>query len=180
MRQGFRLCSHRDPVAEAQEWARSIQVSSGLTLIVLGVGAGFHMAALKNMFPKDKICGVDFDPLTLENLSIDIEKKLISEQFEAHHIFETLILPNLKSGYRVLSFKASWVCLEQPFRRIENYLLGHQGECNPLISSDPGLRKAFFSVPLDTEVNIKSMTRDEAAPSSIRWRRLRALRELVS
>ncbi len=181
-RDGLRLCSHVNPQGEAQIWADSILGASAGQWIVLGVGAGFHLRALTLRFPEDEFLFLDFDANVELRAPIGDRKKIIILEplFESGQVFNQVILNCLKTGFRVISFKPSWSGLETNFRRIESLLLGHQGECNPLLSADAGLKKAFFSVPATLEINIKSITETDQTNPSIRWRRLRALRELVT
>lgn len=179
-RRGLRLCSHRDPVREAQTWVRSLKESSGGAWIVLGIGAGYHLLELRKQNPQSLILAVDFDIATIKSIDSNFQTHILDPAFDSSQVFEALIIPVLALGFRVISFRPSWAGLETHFARIENLLLGRHGECNPLIASDAGLKKSFFSVPENLEINIKSMTQDEPLQPSVRWRRLRALRELIA
>lgn len=183
-RQGLRLCSHRDPRGEAEAWVRANQGTETENLFVLGIGDGFHLRALQEEYPKLKITAFDFDSQTLISVPKGVSSFILQSQFDSNEVFHSFIHPSVYSGFRVLSFRASWAGLESAFQRLERFLLGRHGECNPFLASDLGLKKAFFAVADDTEVNIRSVTADESASGglsvSLRWRRLRALRELVS
>ena len=54
---GRYLCSKVDPVTEARRWAdrQRAQVSENSGIVVLGLGAGYHVAALCRMFPNKKV-----------------------------------------------------------------------------------------------------------------------------
>lgn len=161
---------------------RSIQGASTGHWIVLGVGAGFHLRALIEMFPNDDFLFLDFDASVELNAPVGRRRQVqvLSPQFDSNLVFNELILPRLNQGFRILSFKASWASLEMSFQRLETLCLGGHGECNPLIGADAGLRKAFFNVAPQLEINIKTLTEEPVSPVTLRWKRLRALRELIS
>ena len=55
-RNGFRLCSWHNPWGEGKAWAQSQHVlPQSKAVLVLGLGCGFHLEALADLFPDLKI-----------------------------------------------------------------------------------------------------------------------------
>lgn len=56
-----KLCSQRDPTKEAAQWLE-LQVVSAGHLWILGLGAGYHVAAMAQKYPEHVISVVDHRP----------------------------------------------------------------------------------------------------------------------
>ncbi|MGP7818528.1 motility associated factor glycosyltransferase family protein [Niallia sp. 01092] len=63
----YYLHSRYNPILEAEKWAESITKPSRISrVIVIGVGAGYHIHALKQMYPKLKVDSIEFNEEYLE------------------------------------------------------------------------------------------------------------------
>jgi hypothetical protein len=63
-RDGRFLASAFDPIQEAAKWAEQVhkEVATDAAVIVVGVGSGYHVAALKSLRPKCEILALDNSP----------------------------------------------------------------------------------------------------------------------
>jgi len=81
--QTFYLHSTYDPLREAARWAQDIYAEPDDTLVVCGIGLGYHLLRLSQLYPKTKIIACEPDPGTFKTALevIDFSPLLTKENF---------------------------------------------------------------------------------------------------
>ncbi|GIL16783.1 MAG: hypothetical protein BroJett040_05340 [Oligoflexia bacterium] len=142
-REGRILCSPRDPLREAQRWIeRQSRVQSKLPVIIVGIGAGFHVSEFAKQNPETQVYAFDLDPKMIENYQNNFQLYLNLR----------LIGPNdLGSGLPVFpyvfAFRAAWQGLESEFLSVYCLLKAETKESFLAQARDLGIQ---------TVVNFKS------------------------
>lgn len=82
---GKALCDFNNPTAEAEAWAAKQDVTISNEIVVLGLGGGFHVQALKEAHPYLKIHLIE-----CRDQLLPIYKKQIQSQVENYSCFQSL------------------------------------------------------------------------------------------
>jgi hypothetical protein len=82
---GQMLCDFQNPHDEAEQWARQQDANIGNEVVVLGLGAGFHIKALREAHPFLKIHVVE-----CRDSLLPIFKKQVQSEVENYHVFHSL------------------------------------------------------------------------------------------
>lgn len=82
---GKALCDFNNPTAEAEAWAAKQDVSISNEIVILGLGGGFHVQALKEAHPYLKIHLIE-----CRDQLLPIYKKQIQSQVENYSCFQNL------------------------------------------------------------------------------------------
>lgn len=132
---GQSLCSRRNPRREAEAWlSEQPKIQSDEHVVILGVGAGYHVDLWQKQNPSSRLILVDVETRWLERFSG--EKHLLNEVSREN--FEPL------THLMVLVFRPAWVGFEKEFtdlffdltQRSEGVLLQE-------LSSDPHRQKIW-------------------------------------
>ena len=124
---GKAICDAQAPVEEAERWVASQDFSISNEAVVLGLGAGFHVRALREAYPYLKIHVIE-----VREQLLPIYKKQIHSQMENYtclqslnelldsDIFETTVAKSLP----VYFLKSSWGAQEDLFYSLWKNLTG--------------------------------------------------------
>jgi len=82
---GKPLCDFANPLAEAEEWAAGQDFSISNEIVVLGLGGGFHIKAIKEAHPYLKIHLIE-----CRDQLLPIYKKQIQSQVDGYSCFQNL------------------------------------------------------------------------------------------
>jgi hypothetical protein len=125
-RNNFSLCSTKDPIREANQWYENQKWDFRTdAIVVLGIGAGFHLQVLQEKAPS-KIIAIDFDQELKNNaetfLESSIELVIVNPNvdFKAHNRIQNLAI----SDSQFLAFRPSWQGSENEFSTLHSLLLG--------------------------------------------------------
>lgn len=110
LRNGFNVCSRRDPIGEANHWLQDLlqkdfDLNNQKSLLVIGGGLGFHLIAVLEKF--SSVVLTVFEP------SADFQNSFLKKhpQFANRIEWVSDAKSLLQSGYlslRCLSFRPSW------------------------------------------------------------------------
>jgi hypothetical protein len=172
---GF-FCSRRDPVREASLWLKAQErfLSTASPIIILGLGAGFHLQLLPAHY-KSHVQVVELRPELIElwtSFNPDSELRIISTA------------PDVV-GATVLEFRPAWIGLEESYENLSRHLRGAsrqslqaQAENSDLWILAEALKQS--SVPENLDLTIKDIAQAISIENQSEEARLwRALRELV-
>lgn len=121
------LCSFENPIEEAEKWVAQQDLTISNEIVLLGLGAGFHLKALKEAHPYLKIHVIE-----VRDQLLPIYKKQIQSQVENYtcvqsldallssDAFETIIMKSLP----VYFMAASWGTQEDLFYSLWKNLTG--------------------------------------------------------
>jgi hypothetical protein len=131
------LASSFDPRKEAQKWAASLTpLLKEDVVVILGLGCGYHIQALKDMKPHLKMYVVESQPqlakLTLAhftNLTDDSQQiKMIVEQ-TVHNAFEQLVaLSALTHPFSIVSHLPSIALDPSFYEAVKSFLIAREPE----------------------------------------------------
>jgi hypothetical protein len=163
------FCSRRDPVREAELWLQRQKISG--PVLVLGLGAGFHIQAL---------------PVELEIHVIELRPALVERWQRINKRLLKIHDPKIDFCGEILEFRPAWSGLEIQYQEISNNLRGlnRQGlqtkaEAQDLWILSEALRKS--ELPENYEITIKDIVNLIPIENQSEEARLwRALRELVA
>ncbi len=123
----FPLCDLANPIAEAEKWVSEQNLAIANEIVVLGLGAGFHIRALHEAFPYLKIhvveCRDQLLPIFKKQIQSDIECYYCFHNLEellSSELFEKTIAKSLP----VYFFKPSWGAQEDLFYSLWKNLTG--------------------------------------------------------
>lgn len=124
---GHLLCDFENPNEEAEAWAAQQDVKISNEIVVLGLGAGFHIKALKEAHPYLKIHVVE-----CRDQLLPIYKKQVSSETENYHRFHSLdaLLESeffnkvIARTLPVYFFRKSWGAQEDLFYSLWKNLTG--------------------------------------------------------
>jgi hypothetical protein len=190
---GRYVCSSIDPAKEANDWVHKLsrRLKDMKTVIVLGVGCGYHLVQLRKSVPGATILALDFNRELIEfseaTHSTDwagIRNVCLSD-FE--NVAECSEICNaIKESYAVVKFAP--VTLHDPasYREVEVFLLGRSWSGFQFITRERNRFSGLFqntvhALPVDSNslLSIKSLC-ERLSPNECRESMLlRALRELV-
>ena len=170
--QGHLLCSKYNPIAEAQSWVKSVepQILNKKHIIVLGLGAGYHVFELSKLFPHKKIIVIEIDQDIFDfhqkYNSIDISKVCSIRLGERSLLVKrTAIRKALRESYGVLVHKPSCRFNSVDYGELKSFLLGRSCDSvNSLFSIRDDLvdivnLKKMSSLSQDKLVSIKDVLR---------------------
>jgi hypothetical protein len=123
----FPLCDLADPVGEAEKWASEQNMSISNEIVVLGLGAGFHLRALQEAHSHLKIHVVECRDQLLPIYRKQIQSQL--ENYSCFHSLEELLSSELfeltiSRSLPVYFFKPSWGAQEDLFYSLWKNLTG--------------------------------------------------------
>jgi hypothetical protein len=82
---GKHLCNFQNPMEEAEKWAAEQDVTISNEIVILGLGGGFHVQALKEAHPYLKIHLID-----VRDQLLPIYKKQVRSQVQNYSCFQSL------------------------------------------------------------------------------------------
>ncbi len=182
-RNGRCLCSPRDPQKEAEEWLSRQKIhSEDRTVVVLGLGAGYHLIALVNKFPKLALKVIDLDDEIFQTTKSWIELlRQTSPQIQCYNHESAASLSCLEYDL-VLNFRPAWAGLENQymveyFRLTQNSAssLARAAEENRLEVTSQGLKDKISSI----DFSLKDLDFVGADGGNEEVKFWRALRELI-
>jgi Glycosyltransferase Maf N-terminal domain len=140
---GNYVCSSVDPLSEAKKWVQknNSKIQSVDTVIVLGVGCGYHIAALAKAHLQKKIIAIDirseFIDFAKSENSLDlIDVQFVSANSTAQLKTSTVIKKAIATSYTVLHFAAAKGAEKEKYNDIENFLLSRTEEGLQFILSE--------------------------------------------
>jgi hypothetical protein len=124
---GHALCDFENPNEEAEAWAKQQDVTIANEVVVLGLGAGFHVKALREAHPFLKIHVIE-----CRDSLLPIFKKQVQSDLEHYHVFQSLesLLESdffnkvIAKTMPVYFFKKSWGAQEDLFYSLWKNLTG--------------------------------------------------------
>jgi hypothetical protein len=124
---GQALCDFEHPNEEAEVWAKQQDVTIANEVVVLGLGAGFHVKALREAHPFLKIHVIE-----CRDSLLPIFKKQVQSDLEHYHVFQSLesLLESdffnkvIAKTMPVYFFKKSWGAHEDLFYSLWKNLTG--------------------------------------------------------
>lgn len=173
-RDGRILCSPRDPQKEAQQWCqRQSQTRLGLPVLIIGVGAGYHIAEYAERNPNASVFAYDLDGATLQNF-----REVFGSLKNVKLIGPAEVDGLLPQFPYVFVFKAAWQGLEKEFLSAYMYFLGQskEGFCHQ--AQIIGIESKFeLNGPMTIKVISDQATKQNAELEEVKiWK---CLRELV-
>ncbi len=177
----------KDPVLEAEQWCRDTLVLDK-TCVVVGLGAGFHIAELVKQKKMEKVFVVDTRPGLMN---------MFRKQFpELHEKVEIIILENgdsllaheimdevIEHNMSALAFAPCWPKNDLSLRTFHRHLSGRSKESLNLFLKKYGIKK---DIQIKDEtgqryLNIKDLELliQEDVPSYLRLNCFRILKELI-
>lgn len=193
--QGRSLASTVDPLNEARLWLEKNHnfVAGEDRLVVLGVGAGYHLRELTQRFPHKQIFALYIEDDLLESLNKLHALELSTIEFvHIAKVEEALAIPRLRrllsQNYGLLSFLPAQATYLQLYRELQARLVARDPVLfSDLVRREPRLLKMF---PLQaipgagekTLLSIKDLTRMVTGNGDLSRQDLlllKALRELV-
>ncbi len=170
------FCSRRDPKREAQSWLQSQRrlISENKTLVVLGLGAGFHIEALQAAVT-NPIHVIELRPELIGHWQIHNSESKIQ--------VSPSIVPS--ENLQILEFRPAWNGLEvryenlsRELRSVHIHSLRAEAEAHDLWILSDALKKA--NLPENLELTIKDIVHAIPLENQSEEARIwRALRELV-
>jgi hypothetical protein len=168
---GVVFCASRDPISEAQKWFKAIERSCEQheEIVVLGLGAGFHLLPLLQL--NKKIYVYEIQSQLVHAWPLKEKIQFIPEDFQTQAL--------------VLEFRPSWSGNEKKYTEISRRLRGNealglkrQAEMKDLWILAQALETSL--IPENLEISIKEIVGmipiDNQSEEARMWR---ALRELV-
>jgi hypothetical protein len=121
------LCDAADPITEAEKWVTEQNMSISKEIVVLGLGAGFHVQALQEAHPNVKIHVVECRDQLLPIYKNQIHSQL--ENYSCFHSLEELLGSELfevtvSRSLPVYFFRPSWGAQEDMFYSLWKNLTG--------------------------------------------------------
>jgi hypothetical protein len=121
------LCDFENPLAEAEAWAATQEMTISNEIIVLGLGAGFHITALKEAHPYLKIHVVECRDSLLPIYRNQIQSGL--ENYQNFQSLEALLESDffnkaIAKSMPVYFFRKSWGAQEDLFYSLWKNLTG--------------------------------------------------------
>ena len=122
------ICSQVDPVREAQKWLSHQEIGNVKSLIVLGVGSGYHLKELCHANPQRNILAIDLHREPLEFFKKEhgsysqlrfYHYRNLTELSLRSHVIEVL-----KDSYKVLTFHPVVLHEVDSYQLISDFLLG--------------------------------------------------------
>lgn len=124
---GKSLCSFQNPVEEAEKWVQEQDFTISNEIVILGLGAGFHVRALQQAHPYLKIHIIEVRDSLLSIYKRQIQSRLEHyscfqnlESLLNSEIFDTVILKSLP----VYFLRTSWGSQEDLFYSLWKNLTG--------------------------------------------------------
>lgn len=121
------LCDFNNPVAEAEVWVAQQDLSISNEIVVLGLGGGFHIQALKEAHPYLKIhlieCRDQLLPIYKKQIQSQVENYSCFQNLESlldSEVFETAIVRSLP----VYFMRSTWGGQEDLFYSLWKNLTG--------------------------------------------------------
>ncbi len=180
------LAGH-DPIIEAEQWCRDTPTIDS-TCVVVGLGAGFHIAKLVKQKKMEKVFVVDRRPglvnvfrkqfpqlrSKVEIIIVENEKSLL-----AHEIMNEVIETHISA----LAFDPCWHKNDQTLKAFHRHLSGRSAESLSLFLKKYGINK---DIQIKDEtgqryLNIKDLEIliQEEVPAYLRLNCFRILKELI-
>jgi len=132
--EGRRVCS-LEPEREATSWVQrnSLRLRGVQNVIVLGVGCGYHLVALRKYLPEATILAIetksDFLEFTRGESSLDLSDVMFLHARGATDLRKNCVLRDLlKDNYTVLKFVPAQIGDEVLYREMEDLLLARNIE----------------------------------------------------
>lgn len=175
---GRLLASREDPVREAARWVSNHRkrFSGRSSVIVLGVGCGYHLELLAKEPTIKKVIGLDYDSSAVEWVATrteNIENLKVSQINKVPEVVKDVVV----DSYSVLRYFPSLFVNPAGYERSYRFLLGRSLEGAEFIFS---LRKEFSQLQIRNKsegpISIHDVQLGSGEASSL-WR---ALGELVS
>jgi hypothetical protein len=128
---GKPMCSSRDPEREAAQWLFSIEnlIQPGSTVLVLGLGAGFHVRALLRKFPNTSV----------EVLELNPEIAAMHPQFAKLICTSCDNWSEINTERIILEFRPAWIGYESQYAQIQAELLHQTSHAFSMASKNAGL-----------------------------------------
>ncbi len=191
---GRYICSSVNPQSEAAEWVekRTAQVAGMNSVIVVGVGCGYHIAALRRRFTSLNIVAVDTDQELIDFTRDQLNLETVDVKFVKFDSTETLtsdanVQAALGGSYIVLRFAPSTCYSAEEFNLIECTLLARNRQgfdavlaCRKRIGEL--VRAGNGSIVTDSKylISIKNLYESLSAADAPEGLLVRALKELVN
>lgn len=187
------LASSVDPLREAKQWCETLAAGTGETIIVLGIGCGYHIAELKVRRPQSPVLAIDCDARVAARARdfcpvLEADGLVIEPDWQKL-VGNSAVRDALGGPYRVARHAPSLAVEPEYFQAVDRLLRGRdklsflfllkaRPEILGLLDADALCDEGIFK---DEAVSIKTMQKLFASrPNSTRERRLwRILEELV-
>jgi hypothetical protein len=160
------LCSQVDPVKEGNRWIEGHHqiLTAGMAVIVLGLGAGYHIAAIRRKHPNLRIAVFEAHPRCIQfaqqQFPIELFEVPILKSEETTSIFKNIDLRKIVGGqFRILTHLPSVAIDPLWYERMRGILLGRTTE---------GLRYQIGLVPGFSKLSPKLALQPQE--DSIDWR----------
>lgn len=127
---GRNLSSERDPIKEAQSWVhlQSELIAGAPTIIVLGLGSGFHLAQLRREWPECQIIAIESRQSIAETIwestSSDLSEidVVVANDMDAL-MSHALIRQAVKHRYALLMHPSCYITDKEFYREAKKFLL---------------------------------------------------------
>lgn len=152
--QGRLLCSSRDPGAEATKWAEQQSFKNEDTVLVLGLGAGHHLQALRVLRPTQKFIVLDYHQALIEKFVVEA----LVDNCQLIHVSENskdIVKAMVKASLPVLFFRQATSGLEKEYENLRKDLIGANQQSLALQSQAKG---CYHLSQLLTEKSADSFT----------------------
>ncbi|MBK9324023.1 MAG: hypothetical protein IPM97_13940 [Bdellovibrionaceae bacterium] len=184
------LCDLVDPASEAEKWVTAQNLNICNEIVVLGLGAGFHVRALRENFPHLKIHVVE-----CRDQLLPIFKKQIQSDLDCYYCFHSLeeLLDSelfertIAKSLPVYFFKKAWGAQEDLFYSLWKNLTGRSVYAIARHFANMGLEideKTMDSLksserPLTIKEATEIVIRSESTKAKEQRSYFEALRELI-
>lgn len=129
------LCSQIDPVKEGNRWIEGHNqiLTAGMAVIILGLGAGYHIAAIRRKHPNLKIAVFEAHPRCIQFAQqlfpIELFEVPILKSEQTTSIFKNVDLRKIVGGqFRILTHFPSVAIDPLWYERMRKILLGRTNE----------------------------------------------------
>lgn len=161
--EGQALASLRDPQGEGLKWAYSLGAIPSRKVIVVGLGSGFHLAALADVDPDVEITVIESREALVPvfrsqfpELADRVDVMIIQN---AQDLFKSdLFKEAVQERAYVLSFRECWGQQKQLFTELFSHLTGRSQESLQYHFSEFGINMKALYLPKDRLLNINDIT----------------------
>jgi hypothetical protein len=156
------LCNIHQPCGEAEKWVSEQDMSISNEIVLLGLGAGFHLRALQEAHPYLKIHVIE-----CRDQLLPIYKRQIRSQVENYHCFQSLeallsselFETTIAKSLPVYFFRKSWGAQEDLFYSLWKNLTGR---------SVYAIARHFANLGLEIDETTMSSLKDSEKPLTIK------------
>lgn len=176
---GRHLCSAVDPSHEAKQWVSNhkTRISGAETILIVGVGCGYHIREMKKIVHPRRLIGIDAEQsildATMRAHSLDLYQDDLILFAPAHPV----LAESVRQPFSVLLHEPSGFA-NPKLNEIRNFILGRTITGLPWLFRNRGWSAPRPQCPVNRLLSLKNLddylqTESTAQP----W--LRALRELI-